>query len=71
MAAGILPAPGSKLGPCKRCEHRDCAELREMAGSVCRLCDKAIGYSVRYYADPDAAPGQRFYVHARCLEREA
>lgn len=45
MAAGVLPKPGSKLGPCKKaCEHRDCAETKRDAAALCRFCQKAIGY---------------------------
>ena len=67
MAAGILPRPGSRLGPCRRCAHRDCRETRSLAVSRCRFCGDAIGYDVRFYRDPDG-PG---FVHARCLEDDA
>lgn len=61
MAAGVIPAPG-KHGPCKRCEHIDCRELRSMALALCHWCGQAIGYGHRYYR----IDGQ--YVHARCEE---
>jgi hypothetical protein len=49
MAAGVLPKPGSKVGPCKaKCEHIDCAETRASAVAPCRFCAKAIGYDVRF-----------------------
>ncbi len=66
MAAGILPSPGTELGPCKdACEHRDCATTREMAGSVCHWCAKEIGYDVRFYQMDSAS---KKYVHASCEE---
>lgn len=72
MAAAILPKPGAKFGPCKvACAHRDCAEMRFIAACVCRFCDTAIGYGVRFYLDPTAAPAtsdDRRWVHAECLE---
>ena len=50
MAAGILPAPGTKVGPCKaKCSHRDCAGTRADAAFVCRFCQKPIGYGVGFY----------------------
>lgn len=68
MAASILPAPGSKHGPCAdACKHLDCARTRRDAAEVCRLCTRAIGYGVRYYSDPDA-PTPTALVHATCLE---
>lgn len=63
-SAGI-PRPGSKLGPCRRCEHRDCQENRATAESTCPDCRKGIGYGTPYYRDPDTV-GR--YVHAVCLE---
>lgn len=69
MAASRLPKPGSKLGPCKRCEHRDCRETRATADSACRYCGGVIGFEVRYYRDPDGPAVTPFaYVHAACHE---
>lgn len=72
MAAGVLPKPGTKLGPCTtECQHRDCAENRFIAGCECRFCRKSIGYGARFYLDPEAAPAtpdDRRWVHAVCLE---
>ena len=65
MAASIIPKPGSKLGPCKRCEHIDCRELRTMAESLCHVCHKPIGYGVRYYRHDDFGGA---YDHAICVE---
>ena len=49
MAAGILPKPGSKLGPCvETCKHRDCAQTKQDAAQPCRFCQKAIGYGVGF-----------------------
>jgi hypothetical protein len=65
MAAGRLPVPGSEFGPCPEpCQHIDCAATREDAAQVCRICDKPIGYEVRFYQ----SAGQ--LVHAACLEEE-
>lgn len=68
MAAGTLPAPGTRYGPCKGdCRHTDCAATRAEAASICRICGSAIGYERRYYKDPDAAAVGPL-VHAACLE---
>lgn len=65
MAAGTIPSPGSKYGPCKSaCQHRDCAENREDAASACRHCGKPIGFDTRMYADGHP----RKFVHAACEE---
>lgn len=64
MAAGILSRPGSKLGPCKRCEHIDCRESRAMAAADCRFCQKPIGYGVRYVA----ARLTGCLAHERCVD---
>ncbi len=66
MAAGILPKPGSKLGPCKdACKHIDCEETRDRATSQCLYCRKPVGYGVRVYQHGD------YTVHARCHEEAA
>ena len=65
MAAGVLPRPGSKVGPCKgKCGHRDCAQTKGDAAAVCRFCAKAIGYGVGFYRSQlDGG-----LAHAFCLE---
>lgn len=71
MAASRLPRPGTKLGPCKRCQHIDCSETRDMAEGVCRICSEPIGYDRRFYRDDivgDRGPETKAYVHASCLE---
>jgi len=67
MAAGILPKPGTKYGPCKKkaCGHTDCARTRLDSQAVCRICQKAIGYNVRYYREDNNG-----LVHAFCFEKE-
>jgi hypothetical protein len=66
MAAGILPKPGSKVGPCvKACKHLDCAETRARATSKCIYCRKPVGFDVRIYQHGD------YTVHARCHEDAA
>lgn len=50
MAAGTLPAPGTKLGPCiDPCTHADCACTRAMAAATCDPCREPIGYETRFY----------------------
>jgi len=66
MAAGILPKPGAKYGPCKAaCRHIDCAETRERAASTCLYCGKAVGFGARVYQHGE------YTVHARCHEEAA
>jgi hypothetical protein len=65
MATGVLPKPGSKLGPCEPdCAHRDCACTRKMAATVCGLCPEQIGYDTEFYDDRELG-----LVHAECLEK--
>jgi len=66
MAAGVLPKPGTKYGPCLAgCEHRDCAQTRADADTPCHWCSLPIGYGVGHYRT-DAGP-----THAECEERAA
>ncbi len=64
MAAGVLPKPGTKLGPCKSCGHRDCEQMRIESSAPCRFCQKPICYDVRFYRS--ALSGD--LAHATCLE---
>ncbi|MCC7449630.1 MAG: hypothetical protein IT324_19575 [Anaerolineae bacterium] len=60
------PAPGTKFGPCETpCDHLDCARQRRDAESLCRICQKPIGYEARIYFEE----GNQL-VHGECLERE-
>ena len=69
MAAGILAAPGSKLGPCEGgCAHVDCKSTKLDAGAACTFCTKAIGYDVRFYR---GRAGTGALAHAACLEDAA
>ncbi len=70
MAYSIIQEPGSKYGPCEgdMCDHIDCAGLRTVAASVCRLCVEPIGYGVEYCKDPD---DEDRHVHFWCLQGEA
>lgn len=62
MAYGVLPAPGSTYGPCEgECHHIDCAHLREMAETICHLCNEPIGYGVAFQEDE-----QDRLVHYEC-----
>ncbi|MHB8927803.1 MAG: hypothetical protein ACYC9Q_09140 [Bacillota bacterium] len=64
MAAGVLPAPGAKYGPCKGpCGHKDCAETRRMAETMCTLCGAPIGYDRPFYNTIEHG-----LVHALCCE---
>jgi|HubBroStandDraft_3_1064219.scaffolds.fasta_scaffold702245_3 hypothetical protein len=65
MAAGRIPAPGTKFGPCiDPCEHTDCAATRKDAASQCHFCNTEIGYEKRFYIEATT----RQLVHAACLE---
>ena len=76
MSASTLPAPGTKLGPCKvdhvrgeTCAHRDCAATRAIASATCKYCDGAIGYETPFYEVFRSADGKsRDYAHASCHE---
>jgi hypothetical protein len=66
MAAGTLPHPGTKYGPCvEACTHVDCANTRAMADTVCHRCKQRIGYDAAFYN----VGGN--LVHALCEERAA
>ena len=61
MAAGSIPAPGTRLGPClDPCGHTDCAASRQMAQALCGLCRQAIGYETNFFM-------QDRPEHARCV----
>ena len=64
MAAGRLPFPGTKYGPCNEpCSHKDCNETERMSESTCKYCTKKIGYETRFYQLEDNT-----LVHAACHE---
>jgi hypothetical protein len=68
MAAGTLPKPGTRYGPCAAsCTHIDCAKTRVMANSMCGICGLRVGYEVRFYINNDPAIGTEL-VHAYCWE---
>ncbi len=73
MAAGTLPAIGTKYGPCKSdCVHRDCMSTKAMAKALCIRCGEPIGYGVRFYEDRETMPSlgcATALVHALCEER--
>jgi hypothetical protein len=64
MAAGILSKPGTKFGPCRKCSHLDCAQTRLMAKSVCKFCNRVIGYGTRFVTSPTT----RRHAHEDCVE---
>lgn len=66
MAAAVLGKPGTEHGPCETpCEHIDCAANRRQAGSICRFCERRIGYEVGFYTD---VKDETQLVHATCFE---
>ena len=68
MAAGTLPKPGTKYGPClTRCEHLDCARTRTELASLCPLCHQPIADKPYYRMD---AAG-KVLSHALCVETAA
>ena len=79
LAAGSIPQPGTKLGPCAHtdhyghlCIHMDCREMRETADAECVYCGKPIGYDTRYYRETeDSVRPLVNYSHARCAEEAA
>lgn len=47
MAAGIIPRPGTAIGPCDAtasCGHVDCMNNYQDATSECYRCKKPVGY---------------------------
>lgn len=69
MAASSLPPPGSEYGPCRACTHTDCQLTRNMAETLCAVCETRIGYDVPFYR-VDAEPANNLpMVHAACQER--
>lgn len=68
MAVGILPKPGTKVGPCKGvCQHRDCAQTKGDALSLCRFCGKTIGYGVGFFRSRLSG----VLAHSVCFEEAA
>lgn len=68
MAAGILPAIGSKYGPCKEpCDHTDCAFTRKCAEGACRLCHGTIGYEKHFFTRNKDYTN---LVHESCVIKE-
>jgi hypothetical protein len=50
----MLPKPGTEYGPCEKgCDHKDCAWTRKTVESICRFCDKPIGYDRGFYVDSE------------------
>lgn len=71
MGFYILPAPGTKTGPCAdACDHKDCAATRQLAATPCVHCGKPIGYDagMRFQED-GGATGQRRMSHLGCDEQ--
>lgn len=78
MAFALIAEPGTKYGPCVPsqggngvklyCGHKDCAQSRTTATSVCIVCGAAIGY-MREYCQDDEHDGR--YVHYWCAVKRA
>lgn len=76
MAAGSIPAPGTKYGPCAAvCAHRDCEANRRAATARCPYCGESIGYDRNFYDTSSdgvkagrVAAGQTELSHAVCYE---
>ncbi len=68
MAAGQIPAVGSKFGPCEdECVHTDCAANRRMAAAQCVHCSKPIGYETYFFnVTPSDAPVWTVLAHESC-----
>ena len=67
MASSYIPTPGTSVGPCEvSCAHRDCAQSRKMAATLCRICNLAIGYEKHYFQEKNWT----VLVHAVCAEEE-
>ncbi len=66
MAAGMLPKPGTKAGPCKHdnCGHIDCRETWSTAKAPCRFCEQPIGWTTRFVR----ARFDGCFAHEACLE---
>jgi hypothetical protein len=66
MAYSRIEKPGRKLGPCinENCGHRDCAELRHMAGQTCPICQNKIGYARTFSLVPDET---KVIAHHFCI----
>lgn len=66
MAYAQISKPGTKFGPCaESCHHKDCADLRATAETVCKLCGRTIGYD-SYFCTDGGAP-----VHYVCALKNA
>lgn len=70
MAASVIDRPGVGNGPCEECEHTDCAEQRADSERPCAICEKPIGYGVRYFMDATGAPGKWRWTHMICRVQE-
>ncbi|MBI4457607.1 hypothetical protein HY633_01440 [Candidatus Uhrbacteria bacterium] len=67
MGCYILPAPGTKTGPCVApCDHKDCAETRKLAAAPCFHCGRAIGYDVKMHFLGKDDDGNHRLAHLTC-----
>jgi hypothetical protein len=64
MAWFTIPRPGTRLGPHRKCQHKDCIEQRTRAEKICPLCKSPIGYDRQVTEDPDSL----VLVHFACLQ---
>lgn len=69
MAWAIIPAPGTRLGPClDACAHRDCARSRADAAHPCCHCQAPIGYETKYTGSNEGMA--HFMCELEAVERE-
>lgn len=65
MAYSMVPTPGSKWLCADLCKHRDCAEHRTLAGTICPGCKDPIGFERAWTSNQDGKPW-----HFVCLSEE-
>jgi len=70
MAAMSIEKPGVGSGPCLECKHEDCAENRELAEAPCAICNKPLGYNVRFFRDNNNDGKGLRNTHMVCRVRE-
>ena len=79
MASGFLPEPGKvvrgeEIGPCvKPCQHKDCAQTRQMAAAPCIHCGEPIGYETAFVqtGEPTNVVADMGLAHTRCAMKAA
>jgi hypothetical protein len=71
MAYTVLANPGSQHGPCKdECKHIDCNKTKQLALTLCPLCDEPLGYDRPLTNDPDTQNLGHFSCVEESIEKE-